>query len=322
MVSRQSVVVSEAQEVASPGAAHDGSRPPRDLPVDRLTLVYLGIVLAALLTSALLSGWTAPRVRQLAIHAGAFVALLLVRRLPMPRQPVLLFLRRAYPLMALAWLYAQTAVLSQAIHPGYHDATVLEWDRWLFGGHPNVWLRERLPWPLLSEVLHVCYYGYIAMTPALALTLYFSGRQRAFGVLATSIMSVFYFCYLSFVLFPVKGPWYVFARPEGGGYGIFPNLVHRMLEVGASVGAAFPSSHVAASLVIAAMSYRFARRLSRVFIPMAVGIFFATVYGGFHYAVDALAGLVTGLTFTRLGPWLHLRLGGEQADSRTTREGQ
>lgn len=322
MVSRESVAVSDVRAAAPSRGNAAGTPGARDLPVDRLTLVYLGVVVAALMASALADGWTATRARELGIHVGAFIAVLVLRRLPLPRQPILLFARRAYPLFALAWLYAQTAVLSQAIHPGYNDPTVLRWDRWLFGGHPNAWLRERLPAPLLSELLHACYFGYIAMTPTLGLTLYLRGRARAFGVLATSAMSTFYLCYLCFVLFPVKGPWYVFARPEGGGYGLFPTLVHRMLEAGASVGAAFPSSHVAASVVIAAMSHRFARRLSYLFIPMAVGIFFGTVYGGFHYALDAVAGLLTGLAFARLGPWLHLRLGGEPVESGTTRQGQ
>jgi membrane-associated phospholipid phosphatase len=55
-------------------------------------------------------------------------------------------------------------------------------------------------------------------------------------------------------------------------------------------GTAFPSSHVAAALVAAGCAWRALRPLGMTLVPLALLMSLATVYGQFHYAVDALAG--------------------------------
>ena len=65
-----------------------------------------------------------------------------------------------------------------------------------------------------------------------------------------------------------------------------------LLDRGDSWGAAFPSSHVAASVVATGMALRFWRALGLVLLPFTAGLILAVVYGQFHYAVDALAGLM------------------------------
>ena len=62
-------------------------------------------------------------------------------------------------------------------------------------------------------------------------------------------MTTFVLCYLIFIFFPVAGPYYMFPRPAAW---FLDNpaarLVYDTLAEGSSYGAAFPSSHVAASL--------------------------------------------------------------------------
>ena len=65
-----------------------------------------------------------------------------------------------------------------------------------------------------------------------------------------------------------------------------------LLDRGDSWGAAFPSSHVAASVVATGMALRYWRPLGLVLLPFTAGLILAVVYGQFHYAVDALAGLM------------------------------
>src|SRR6185503_2069928 len=65
-----------------------------------------------------------------------------------------------------------------------------------------------------------------------------------------------------------------------------------LLDRGDSWGAAFPSSHVAASVVATGMALRYWRALGLVLLPFTAGLILAVVYGQFHYAVDALAGLI------------------------------
>jgi len=49
---------------------------------------------------------------------------------------------------------------------------------------------------------------------------------------------------------------------------------------------------VAAALVAAWCAWRFWRPLGLVLTPLTIGLTFGVVYGQFHYAVDALAGII------------------------------
>ncbi|MBK6424105.1 MAG: phosphatase PAP2 family protein [Gemmatimonadetes bacterium] len=94
-------------------------------------------------------------------------------------------------------------------------------------------------------------------------------------------------------------------------------LVYRTLARGSAYGAAFPSSHVAATLVAAAAAWRGWRPLGAMLIPPAVLLTVGVVYCQMHYAVDALAG--TGLALVlvlALGP-ISRAHGPERRDERT-----
>ena len=65
-----------------------------------------------------------------------------------------------------------------------------------------------------------------------------------------------------------------------------------LLDRGDSWGAAFPSSHVAASVVATGMALRYWRVVGLTLLPFTIGLTLAVVYGQFHYAVDALTGLL------------------------------
>ncbi len=59
-------------------------------------------------------------------------------------------------------------------------------------------------------------------------------------------------------------------------------------------GAAFPSSHVAGSVVCALAARRWLPGLGALLLPLALGVSVATVYLGYHHAVDPIAGIVWG----------------------------
>jgi membrane-associated phospholipid phosphatase len=70
--------------------------------------------------------------------------------------------------------------------------------------------------------------------------------------------------------------------------------VYNVLAGGSSFGAAFPSSHVAASLAATLALWRTWKPLAAVFtIPMIL-LVVATVYCQMHYGIDAGAGLLVG----------------------------
>jgi membrane-associated phospholipid phosphatase len=69
-------------------------------------------------------------------------------------------------------------------------------------------------------------------------------------------------------------------------------------------GAAFPSSHVAMSLIALILNWRYNRRLAVGLVPPTLLLMASTVYIYAHYLVDVLAGLLAGLVLCRLLPYL------------------
>ena len=67
-------------------------------------------------------------------------------------------------------------------------------------------------------------------------------------------------------------------------------FAQRLLDGAAAWGTAFPSSHVAVALVAGVCAWRFWRTLGAAALPAAILLTLGTVYGQFHYAVDAMAG--------------------------------
>jgi membrane-associated phospholipid phosphatase len=115
---------------------------------------------------------------------------------------------------------------------------------------------------------------------------------------------------LVFTFFPVAGPHYQF--PVIGGHlseGFFYELVHLVLEDGGSKGAAFPSSHVAVAVTILLVSWRHDRLVATVLAPFVIGLTISTVYGRFHYGIDALAGVLTAVVLVILARYLQRWLG-------------
>ena len=72
-------------------------------------------------------------------------------------------------------------------------------------------------------------------------------------------------------------------------------LVYATLASGSSYGAAFPSSHVAATTSAVIAAWLGSRRLGYVLVIPALLLAIGTVYCQMHYAIDATAGLVTGI---------------------------
>ncbi len=265
--------------------------PPRPglLPVDRLLLVYLGIVtvIAVHRAPGRPGCWWV-----VAGNALMAVLILLLNRPGLGR--VGRVLREIHPLLLLVVLYAQLDVLNRG-GAAVHDALVQRWELALFGAQVSrVWWQAE-PSALWSTVLHAAYFSYyfIVSIPAF----YFLWRDDVAAVrrFVLTVMAAFVLCYLVFLLFPVAGPYYEFPRPAAW---FIDNpaarLVYDTLARGSSYGAAFPSSHVAATVAAAIAAGLGSRRLGLVLLAPTVLLTVGVVYCQMHYAVDALTGLGVG----------------------------
>lgn len=273
----------------------------------------------ATLPLLLAGGVAAVRGWVLAFHVMAVAALYLVWR-----HPATGWMRVAgdwLPLLLLPALYAELPFLMQPAADGsvpFRDATVLAWEAGLFGGLPARSLAGALPFTWLSELLHFGYLSYYAIVFAPPALLYLRGRQDAFAASAAAVMASFALCFLVFALWPVEGPRYRYPAPDGIADGPVRSLVLFILERGSSRGAAFPSSHAAAAVAQAVVLLRVWPALGGAVAGLTALLLVGAVYGGFHYAIDMVAGTGLGLAVAAVA----LRLLAPRAQERTTAPGR
>jgi membrane-associated phospholipid phosphatase len=247
---------------------------------------YLAVVLWPLWRDARSTGTLIPLATHLAMLT--YVLVLLGAR-GAPWRPALDWLVLTIgPLMyiELRWIIAGTGM-------PHHDATIVGWEHVLFPSNPSATLAPRLHLPVLSEVLHFAYASYYLLVYLPPIALYVSGKRDAFVKTVLALTIVYGACFILYALFPVDGPRYL-VGPSAAPDGPVRRFVLALLERGSSRGTAFPSSHVAASLVSALCALRYQRRVGLIVAPFVAALTLATVYGGFHYAVDALVGVILG----------------------------
>ncbi|HEX7123981.1 MAG TPA: phosphatase PAP2 family protein [Gemmatimonadaceae bacterium] len=270
--------------------------------LDKATLLYVVVASGALALSFLdddIPGWPWLAVAHLLLVALIFLAPAGRRAGPAGR-----FLADWYPLLLLAGLYGEIGVLT--LDAGFQNDWIIQrLEEWVFGSEVAYrWIRE-VPSPALSWILHSCYIAYYPILYASPLGLWVIGRRDASRATIFAVMATFYLCYLVFLFFPVAGPRYAFDLAHNAATQVAPaRFAQWLLDRGDSWGAAFPSSHVAASVVATGMAVRYWRPLGLVLLPFTAGLVLAVVYGQFHYAVDALSGLVVAALMLGLMRWL------------------
>lgn len=299
------------------------------LPLEWVIMVYTALTLLIVLfgmtklsdPDAMIWG----RVRMAALTVGMWVVYRLV-----PCR-ITRLLRVVLQLSMLGWWYIDTYRLN-CLFPNL-DPWFATLEQRLFGFQPALLFAERMPWPWVSEVLDMAYASYFPIIASVTL-FYFFARYKQFEQASFVILASFFSFYIIYDLVPVTGPMYYYkavglaeiARghfPDVGSYfathldmlpspgyqdGFFYHLLAEVHHSGERPTAAFPSSHVGISVVCMLLAWRSgSRRLFYLLLPFAVLICFATVYIRAHYAVDVIAGLISGTAFYLLWSWVGQR---------------
>jgi membrane-associated phospholipid phosphatase len=256
----------------------------------RIAGVVLAVYLAATTWPMVRYGQSAHANGPLIVHAAAFIATLVV---VLSRRPEIRSVRDLLPLFLGPFLYVELRWLIPGLGQPHFDPLVQRWEHALFGGSPSQAWAPAMPIPLLSETLHLAYASYYLLVLVPPIALYIRGQRDAYAATMLAFTLVYGACFATYVLFPVDGPRYL-VGPAAAPEGPVRAFVLHLLEAGSSRGTAFPSSHVAASVVASLCALTFQRRLGLVVALLTAGLTLGTVYGGFHYGVDALAGGLTG----------------------------
>jgi membrane-associated phospholipid phosphatase len=205
------------------------------------------------------------------------------------------FVRHWYPLPLYIGFFEELRGLVHLVFPGWFDAGLLRFDFWLCGVQPAMWMSQ-FARPALNDFMqfsYMTYFVYLVLLPAL---LYARRETRAFWTVMTSTALAHYTVYTIAVLFPIESPHFSLAHaqlaPLSGG--LSTALIEAIESYGRVHGAAFPSAHVAGSMVAILCAWRYRRWLFWVTLPFFVSMMVATVYGRYHYVADVLAGMLVG----------------------------
>ena len=217
------------------------------------------------------------------------------------------FLGELYPFFLLLGFYGEIDTLT--LHFAHaHDQLIQRWELAIFGTQVAVaWVRA-MPIPALAWVLHGCYLSYYGIVVSMPLGLWFAGRHDALRRGAVALVGTLFLCYAVFIFFPVMGPRLFFPAAVNAATATLPaRMTEWVLSNGNSWGAAFPSSHVAASVVATGAAWLGWPALGRVLAPLTLGLAFGTVYSQIHYGVDAASGMLLGLVVVGLLAAWHRR---------------
>lgn len=230
-----------------------------------------------------------------------------------------IFLRILVQMAFLGWWYPDTYEMNRAL-PNL-DHVFASWEQSLFGCQPSLLFSQKVPYGWFSELMCL---GYVSYFPLMLITYlyYFFKRYQEFQMTAFVMLASFFAYYVVFVLLPATGPqfYYLAVGTEKIAAGIFPNLGdwflthsermaapgwtdgfwYHMLDLTHDAGerptAAFPSSHVGVTTVVMLLALRTrSKGLIFTILPFYILMCLSTVYIYAHYAIDVIAGLLTGI---------------------------
>lgn len=180
------------------------------------------------------------------------------------------------------------------------DPALIRLEESIFGFQPSLEWSRVWPWAWFHELMEFAYFTYYFLA-AVFLWLVFRAqgiapdqRWSAVRDFIRDLSVTMLICYTMYTLFPAWGPKYFRAGYVDVGGWIFSDIMHYIHTHGALLGAAFPSSHVAASMIPWWYTWQYFPRhrwwMTLIFVLLCM----STVYNRYHYVVDVAAGLLLG----------------------------
>jgi membrane-associated phospholipid phosphatase len=207
-------------------------------------------------------------------------------------------------------------------YPGHRlEMRWVAWDRAFLRGGAKAAI-ESLG-PVLPSILEIAYALVYALGPFCLAVLYSSGRRkdadRFLFVFATAVLLT----YAQLPLWPSEPPRTVFPGEDAPAYLTVFRRFNWWTLAGCGIHTGvFPSAHVAGAFAAACGMRRAAaaqRRVHALLFTVAALIALATVYGRYHYLVDAVAGLAMATLAVAFSHLLDARRDGTIAPHRILR---
>lgn len=173
------------------------------------------------------------------------------------------------------------------------DDILIQIDFFVFGFHPTIWI-ERFMSPLLTELMYILYLFYFPMPIILMVWLYKNNKLREIEEGFFIYLNCYYLAYIIYFIIPADGPRFHLNNLQSiplTGYLLTSPIKELINTLEPNKLDAFPSLHSGILMTTMIMSYRFARRMFYIFMPIAFGIMISLVYCRYHYVIDIIAGI-------------------------------
>lgn len=207
---------------------------------------------------------------------------------------------RAYvPFLACMGVYEMNKRLIPAVRGDtLYDVEMAKFDFWLVGDLSAAIVRKWMHADWITSLIgtfgltqmdihEAAYISYVYAAPALALALWFLGRRTVYNRFIGALVICGALAYIGYVLVPVVGPKYVFEdRWLAGSEG----ALAFMDDIKGRNRDCFPSLHTAWTTLFLIASWKGIRPLFWVYLPVGIAVYIATLYGGYHYIHDIIAG--------------------------------
>lgn len=285
--------------------------------IDIITLAYCGWIVLYMLAGIAIGravNWQFHLPRYLSIITGvlllAWCERYLAAKMPDRLAGALSFLRGIYPVILFAYFYTSLKCVSRIIFPHWLDPYFMRIDHAIFGYYPSLVWGMKYDTMFWQEFFHFSYFCYYPMIGGLPTYLYFKNKA-AFRELIFNLAFVFYCCYTFYSLVPVIGGRYIseaYHLAHAYRMGPFTHIMAYIYNHSGHWGGAFPSSHIAITLVLTVAALKYVRKWGYVFCVVSLFLSIATVFCHYHWFIDAVAGVLTGVLGYFAGNFVRLKL--------------
>ena len=203
------------------------------------------------------------------------------------QHPLISFFRNLYPLLFTGYLYSETFLFKHFIFKQDMDPYIIKCDQLLFGCEPSFAFSQALPQVWFKELLAMCYFSYFLIIIGFSITIYVKNKAASAKSIFIIVTSFFIF-YLTYSIVPIVGPKFYYHLSPLQPKHFFENILYHILIDSEKATGAFPSSHVGISVIVCYLAYHYHRFSFYVYLPLTIGICFATVYLQAHYITDVL----------------------------------
>jgi len=214
-------------------------------------------------------------------------------------------LRTATITLSYAYLFGAVANLQLIIHGHWLDDLVLDFEQYVFGVQPTLWI-ERFITPWLTEWMMFSYVIYVPLYPVLCGIIYYKHGEAPMEEYFFTLGLTNILCDIGFILFPVASPMYwikdLYTVPLDG-Y-VWTALGEFMRGNLHYAGGSIPSPHAAAATIMWVMAYRYHRPTFWIISPIIVTLYVSTFYGRYHYLTDAVVGVAVAGLALLLAPFV------------------